>query len=1430
VSGVTARSGFRFQDLVLAERVLAYILERRAAKIAGREFASLHFGVEAVPSSQVGTPEWDILQREGLRLTLEEAKSGEISADDRWQLWRRIRKTVASLTPPEDAESLSITLTVNAEALPSNPERWRMLAVQTQTAAGTWFTPIGNKGGSTGRKRSVESVEDLANEALHVLTKDDADSKSSPMSLERARLLLSNFKFNERHSAASIEQAVHGHINALTRDVRVEEFLSLIRGEISKRAESSEPSRHWFSGDDLLLSIAMLGRLAAVEPATLDRWRALREIAKLHLDPHESASALAYQDWKSLQQAALHALQAPGSNAVALLGRGGMGKSVLMRRWVSERIDEGDEALLLTINDVATFDPDQVLTALNLGAFAARHYAQRMVIGVDGLENVSDERRIGLLATLRTLAVSGASVCVTSRSLEWKSTRGIPENGWIVVELHEWPEDRVRELLEAQGLRWLGSDLLRLLRTPLLLDLFMRTFRGDAEIPSGLQTRHGLLDAYWKRRILPPDDERSVERRSVLLAIADDEARGICEHNVAGNIAARDLTSEGLLSLSRGVRSFRHALLRDYSMMVWARDQATSTGVIVSKLEGIRPTLVQFGALRAILEAAAAETSEAMSILAALQPPMLYHAGTALGEFEDPMSFSLVEVVDRVQADLRGDFVLALLVAIKLDRNEAWAPVFAGLPDDAVWANRTNWVTAESFLCLVETIEVLSDRLQDDLRLKVELASRLRSWSLAPRLYDGLSQKNGYALGRLSNVLSKLDPSLDTISWLTKVAGAGSLTRFWVLSVLPRIVRSLPARGTPQEDDALRLIYRSAAGLREDAGRLRKDECERRDPAVDQHLIEGVLIGESASPGLIQSRPSAFVPIAADLIAGYEADDADERQEHLREIYVRTGLGNWTSAPQVAEGELERFESEAQVIAGSHLSQREAGGALIVDAALESLWDIEFDYRNLLNYFTGLATESLAHDAHFFDECFWPSIERSRSSVLRAFVLDLLTRHEPGSRSVLLDKLLCDGRLYFLAYTHRYIQRGIRMRWSSLAQQERRIVIANIRNCGREPAGSIYWPGPLLAAIPEDDQPRELRVFVDLHHARGWRLELDVPTSTTPYRPPAVPEPGWIPVQGVSDGHQRPWQDLARWERGRIGQATALEWSALVATVEDLVNGPLPTPDALLDRTNSVERLVEFSVRHAEKRDADLQTTTLKAKTLEALVHWSIDSLRMFSPLDVVADHRGLDGSDVSLPKRAELWMNFASLADSVLWEKDFKDDDVLSKALFSAIDDVAQDPPARLAWHLFGRIRGWFRSGSQGRMVLWSLLAERVRSSEALSHGLRWLESFDRVEQQQLIRKWLASELSPPISPQRVFARNSGQHLGWAAMVRYESGQPSGSHDIIRELVAATSPAGLLSDAATHSLFVGQCVFGAKVALLDLKQALKKHNRRDFT
>jgi hypothetical protein len=1380
--------------LVLAERVLSYVVARRAARIDGESVSVARFGVEAAPHGGT-TPEWDILRSDDVTLVLEEAKSGAVEAADRDALWRRTRSTVARLAEEGHARPLNVRLVVNAGALPRHPDRWRELPRTSQQVEGRWTTQK-----KDGRRRSVKSADDLANEALHILSSTDPDA-GPPMSLEAARELLSRFLFDETYDRPSIEGEVRRLLDALDLSVGVDVLVKQLRGEIATRAESEDRAHRTFTAEELLRSFKLLERLAGEEPRTLGIWRELCLTANANAAGHDQRSdGLTYQDWEAVQPTAAEALRGERAGAVAVVGPGGIGKSVLLRRWLMERRDVGDQCLLLKTEDLLATPPSEISTALDLGAFAARHHCRPLVVGVDGLENAPPDQRRLLLSALHARA--GVSVCVTSRALQWNELWKIGEasSTWTVVHLTEWPESRVRLQVNRSNRPRVGEDLLRLLRTPLFLDLFLRTFGHDVAVPPALQTKHGLIKAYWDRRVLPENDERSADRRMVLMKIAEEEAAGIHAHTV-GEDAARGLTSEGLLVLAGGDRSFRHALLRDFAMMEWATHPPNRPEDIVRKVEQIEPELLRFGTLQATLQAEDVRmTSEIVGIL---RPPTLFEAATAIGDFEDPSHIDLVDLLDRLSIELQVGVAQALLTAIKLGKNTAWVPVLARLPNDPSWADRTHWLTADSFLQLVQTLNAMS--LEQNISLAGEMASRLRTWSTAPELFAEFT-RGDFALALLTSLLAKIDPSPETVSWLGRIVGVGESTRFWTLSELPKLVRGLVARSLSVDDAALRTIYCTAAGYREEDGRLREDASAPRSGIGDYERIDHALIGDSGADGLIAIKPSTFVRIAIDLIAGHEADEAEQFEQSLARQLVTLGdVGPILDFPTTDDDkELE----EAQEIAGSRLAFKDALGELVGDA-----WGIPYpdqERTGLLQHLRNLAEKSLSANS-FFGEFYWPSVIHGKSALARVCALDLLTRGASCPRPAMLDELLQDGRLYFLHSAQYYLQRGIRMRWASLSREERRRVLENIQRCGRKPAGSVYRPGPLLSAIPQGDRPVDLQVFVTLLQQRGWKLELEEARSArvfsgnddlAPTRQP------WTPIVGVSEEDQEPWRRLFAWESNSILRADGNGWSEIVEVVEVLVGGGLPAPQSFLAREDGLlQRMQAFSRAHATRIAED--DTRLTTESLRTFAEWSIRALRAFPPGEVTASCDPVEGPTVGLPPRADLWLSFAQLADALLRDRELKANAALHARLFCAINAVTKLSP-RLSSKVLDRVQGWFRANATGKPVLWALLTGRT--GDGLSIGLRFLEAFEREEQHRLLRTWLLTDLQPKLSSERTFAQHAGRHVGWAAMVRYEgTGETTGSHDIIHELIAAPSSAGVLSDPSLHSVFVREIVFGAK-------------------
>src|ERR1700737_3283901 len=89
MSGLLARFGFLFSDLVILRRALVHLQQTRmAGGGGGSPPVEPSFRVESRVGSQ--TPEWDVQEQRGANTTLEEVKSGPVDADDRRTLWRRI--------------------------------------------------------------------------------------------------------------------------------------------------------------------------------------------------------------------------------------------------------------------------------------------------------------------------------------------------------------------------------------------------------------------------------------------------------------------------------------------------------------------------------------------------------------------------------------------------------------------------------------------------------------------------------------------------------------------------------------------------------------------------------------------------------------------------------------------------------------------------------------------------------------------------------------------------------------------------------------------------------------------------------------------------------------------------------------------------------------------------------------------------------------------------------------------------------------------------------------------------------------------------------------------------------------------------------------------------------------------------------------------
>ena len=551
--GIPARFGFRFSDLVLIGRALQSLLANRKARIEGvPEPVPVLYLVES-PAVAGGEPLWDIVEATGDGgVVVEEVKSAPLDANDRITLWQRIRRTAVTT----NAARVSSRLTTNESNPTPRPEWWLELPSRAALVLAANEDPS-----------RVTSASALAREALfHLTTPGGPDEKA--LSLAEARDVLSRFSFEtvgEEEVLADVER----NVSALSNGLAVRDLCNALSGEIDRRASSSDQGLHKFSAEDLYRSSEVLAKLADVPGPAAHEWQRLRAIGRIPARDR-AGGALAYQPWNEVQPEVAEALALRPAR-LALVGRGGLGKSVLLQRIFAET-DSNVEALWLTGHDLRGVPVDELASCLELGSFVCTREGRSLLVLIDALESAGDtsEALRSLLSSLGRIS-AGTRVVISIRDTQWRACQGATDSvpRWVAAPLMDWGLERVRSLVKASRRPSIGPELLQLLSTPLLLDLFLRTFGTEGDVPTGLESRHAVLEAYWRHRVLPDGPPASADRRTRLMQAASEEANGNRLHDLTGPHAA-ELASEGIFSSERGRYSFRHPLLRDFALGEWA--------------------------------------------------------------------------------------------------------------------------------------------------------------------------------------------------------------------------------------------------------------------------------------------------------------------------------------------------------------------------------------------------------------------------------------------------------------------------------------------------------------------------------------------------------------------------------------------------------------------------------------------------------------------------------------------------------------------------------------------------------------------------------------------------------------------------------------------------------------------------------------------
>ncbi len=220
------------------------------------------------------------------------------------------------------------------------------------------------------------------------------------------------------------------------------------------------------------------------------------------------------------------------------------------------------------------------------------------------------------------------------------------------------------------------------------------------------------------------------------------------------------------------------------------------------------------------------------------------------------------------------------------------------------------------------------------------------------------------------------------------------------------------------------------------------------------------------------------------------------------------------SAQEPSENVIERDISPELLIAEETLKKLCEPQASREDTVGDVIWDDIDRWMNgpgaILNDLLNRLRESRAEDGAYLTQTYWPAARASRSVAARIVLLGvLLEGDEIAGDGHVIDEIITDGRLYHFLDAFSSLWRAIRQRWPALSVAVRADVIENIRRISHSPLlNGVYAVGPLLDAVPVEDRPDDLKLFLEIYRLRGRDPTPKPRQRTTLVRPPDAADRG----------------------------------------------------------------------------------------------------------------------------------------------------------------------------------------------------------------------------------------------------------------------------------------------------------------------------------
>ncbi len=1043
--GKNARDGFWFQDAMTLLRVLTDAIERRTRVAFGEppgEILVVRVEAAVTTTTNVARPLWDSTYTRGTKVIVDESKKGGPEKAERLDFYRRIRSTVASGVA---ADAITPRFTVERDSI-NNDEKWHQLAASALMVSSS--KPVGG----------VFTSDQLAAEALYYLTEhtafDQTDPKAPPrpqisaIPLGDARSLLARFVLDNTRTTTEIEQELKSALDKIGASWSTDQLVDALSGWINRIARERILDLT-VTADTLATEVLLVGRYLQETPETEALWNRLRRAT-----PTLPSSEIAVQPWRDIQPSLANQIISLGDRSV-FTAIGGSGKSFVLgqlhnesvgvRVWLDAHITDGIEA------------------ALVFGSWACHQRGEPLRIFVDGLDSAASP--IKVLAIIdRALSIHPAQVHVATRATTWAAIRDAHPS-WTEFLLEPWSESRVRSIADAGRGTPVAADLAELLRTPLLLDLFLRTFKPSEPVPAGLATRHGVLKAYFERRILPSTGQEAVERRRAL--DRGTEATFINEsHWLDASAAAGVLVSEGVFVQAAGEYAFRHALLRDFAASIFLRRSDVAN--IATRLVGVANPSTRNDLLRALMESrlglevgARSETLEDLVVECATQglPP-----GIAIGSTDAPTQ-ALIKAIAPLD---QGSILRQAITRAHAIDNRAWIFAIA-----SIGGARPQWLEIVQLDALSRLAQFAIDT-NDSIACRA-LAETLRRWTFG-------EAGDTWAISTILTLVARELRDNDTLTWLGSLNLSNGLDRNDLLDQVRQMLTvSTELDGVNATAALMNLIFGS-----------------NRQRALSHHqrstVVRVLLRREDDRGGLLEVRPEIALPISFELSA-VDADeerarrDARDSDPVMREALAAVGRAILRPDREDLTSAQERLRRLPT------LSVAEAWGGLTDDMPSEHGRFDEVD--QIMAAATRLA----------IDEATFPIVVsaalRSRSICARMIVLRAAI---PNRDELVVSEILCDRRIYHSVHSLPELHSAIARFWERLSPVAKVAIQSNVLEIAQSPILRLVAVGKVASAIPLAGRAPQFLPYIEFLEETGR------PTIPgIPFRPP-IDDGGVVPA------------------------------------------------------------------------------------------------------------------------------------------------------------------------------------------------------------------------------------------------------------------------------------------------------------------------------